>query len=335
MEDKIYHTAKLNAALAALEKRGIDTAHVFEGTELEPHALKDGALRVSSAQILHALRNISERFWHPHLPYEIGSHIRISAYGMYGYAVLCSTNYLETVAFARKFHHLAAPTSRLAFSFEDGAQGWEAEPLGAAYADRAFYTFLVNLQMGIFNALHNDVVGDRFHSDLIELRYPEDSDYTLPPQAAKEIRYGAAQNRFHVSSDWFERPLERGNTVIFQSVVQMCERELSELSQQNAISAQVRNTLLQSGYLSSSMEEIADRMNLTSRTLRRHLKREETTFSEIVDMTRTELAVKYLREADLSIEEIARVLGFSETASFVRAFKRCTGKTPKAYRISA
>lgn len=333
MNHEVYQTTKLHAALEVLNARGIDTAHVFEGTGLDSAAVETHAFRVSSSQILRAFKNISDKCWDPYLPYDIGSNVHLSAYGLYGYALLCCTNYENAVDFATRYHHLAAPTVDMDFTFADGEQGWNIEPVASDHVDPSFYAFLVCLQVGIHRSLHRDVMGPEFEPHLLELRFTERTTYSIPPEAAGKIRFGTARNRFHVAPEWIYRKLELGNALTFQQIVQICDTELSELLMYDGLSGQIRKVLLENAAFSSNMDAIAKHLGLTSRTLRRHLKQESTTFSSIVDSTRAELALRYLRSAELSTEEIAYILGFSETASFVRAFKRWTGKTPRTYRM--
>lgn len=333
MIHKVYNTAKLHAALDVLRASEIDTRHVFDGTGLNCEDIANEQFRVSSLQILHAFKNISDRCWNPYIAYRIGSNVHLSAYGLYGYALLCSTSYRDTVAFAKKYHYLAAPTVEMNFVFDDQEEGWDIEPVASDHVDHRFYAFLVCLQMGIHRSLHRDVMGPEFQPHLIELRFDDSSEYRIPAEAADTIRFGAPRNRLHVRTDWIDRRLELGNELTFKQIVQICDTELSELVMQDGVSGQVRKVLLENAAFAANMDAIATHMGLTSRTLRRHLKQESTTFSDIVDSTRSELALRYLRSADLSTEEIAYVLGFSETASFVRAFKRWTGKTPRTYRM--
>lgn len=333
MRERIYNSAKLFAALTVLSERNLDVEHMLKDTGLFLKDIQNEKLRVSTYQILRAFKNISEKQWDPLLPFEIGCSVHVSAYGLYGYALLCSTSYRDTIKFAQKYHYLAAPTAEITFVFENDCGGWDVEPIAASQVDREFYAFLVCLQMGIYHSLHQDVMGNGFFSHLIELRFGTDVDYAIPDWAASEIRFCAAHNRFHVSEEWMDRKLELGNELTFKQVVRICDAELSELVMQDGVTGQVRKILLENAAFASNMDAIADHMGMTSRTLRRHLKLENTTYSEIVDSTRTELALRYLRTADLSTEEIAYVLGFSETASFVRAFRRWTGKTPRNYRM--
>ena len=335
MRERIYSPAKILAALEFLREREIDTAFVFKDTGIIKSELFNEKMRVSSYQMLRAFKNICVRNLDPYLPYEIGRSVHLSAYGLFGYAILCSTSYRDTVEFAQKYRYLAAPTSEIVFEHDEGEEGWGVEPIAAAQVDKEFYAFLVNLQMGVYHSLHQDVMGGAFYSNLIELRYDEDSPYKLPKGAAKEIRYGADRNRFHVPKEWLDHKLELGNELTFKQISRVCDAELSELVMQDGVTGQVRKVLVENVAFASNMDVIAENMGMTSRTLRRHLKLEKTTFSEIVDSTRTELALRYLRAAELSTEEIAYVLGFSETASFVRAFKRWTGKTPKNFRMAA
>jgi AraC-like DNA-binding protein len=68
------------------------------------------------------------------------------------------------------------------------------------------------------------------------------------------------------------------------------------------------------------------------RTLQSQLSDRELKFSDILEGQRTELARGYLERDDLSLDDVAAMLGYSEQSSFGRAFKRWTGSTPQRYR---
>ncbi len=79
-------------------------------------------------------------------------------------------------------------------------------------------------------------------------------------------------------------------------------------------------------------ERVADKFNMTVRTLQRHLQQAGTSYQEILDQLRQELARHYLLHGDLAIQDIASYLGFTESRSFHRSFKTWTGLTPGEYR---
>ncbi len=83
-----------------------------------------------------------------------------------------------------------------------------------------------------------------------------------------------------------------------------------------------------------SMDIVADRLHLNTRTLRRHLSAEGMTFIQIREEVRQVLAEQYLALPKASVEQIAEWLGYAEPASFIHAYKRWHGKTPHAMRLN-
>lgn len=82
-------------------------------------------------------------------------------------------------------------------------------------------------------------------------------------------------------------------------------------------------------------ETVAARLGLSQRTFARRLSAEHTNFSEVTEQLRADLARRYLADPQLTVSEIAWLLGYREVAAFSRAFKRWTGKTPRDARDAA
>lgn len=81
--------------------------------------------------------------------------------------------------------------------------------------------------------------------------------------------------------------------------------------------------------------DVADRLAIGQRTLQRRLSERGTTFRRLLDSTRRDLAAQYLADPELSLTEVAYLLGFAEQASFYRAFRRWYQSTPQAHRGQA
>jgi AraC-like DNA-binding protein len=81
-----------------------------------------------------------------------------------------------------------------------------------------------------------------------------------------------------------------------------------------------------------SFDLVAERLRISSRTLRRRLEQEGTSFRELINELRAHAAIKYVRDTDLTIEDIAFALGFSDAAAFRHAFRRWTKSAPHEYR---
>jgi AraC-like DNA-binding protein len=82
----------------------------------------------------------------------------------------------------------------------------------------------------------------------------------------------------------------------------------------------------------ANIDAVASKLGLSRQTLFRKLKTEGTTFEKVLDALRHKLAVDYLRGEKTSVNETAYLVGFSDPSAFSRAFKRWTGKSPRAMR---
>ena len=81
-----------------------------------------------------------------------------------------------------------------------------------------------------------------------------------------------------------------------------------------------------------SLEQVAEKLHASPRTLRRKLAQEDTSFQELTTEVRSTLAKELLLSGKFSIDQVAERLGYSDSAAFHHAFKRWTGKSPSSYR---
>ena len=106
-------------------------------------------------------------------------------------------------------------------------------------------------------------------------------------------------------------------------------------SSEESIIARVRaalGDLLPSG--AASADAVCKRLGMSKRSLQRRLQEQGRSFQDLLDETRTTLSMRYLKETDLSIEEISYLLAFRDPNSFYRAFHGWTGMTPTEARKS-
>ncbi|MDB5969181.1 MAG: AraC family transcriptional regulator [Hydrocarboniphaga sp.] len=94
----------------------------------------------------------------------------------------------------------------------------------------------------------------------------------------------------------------------------------------------VKQRLSEDRSLNLSMDDVAGRLHIHPQSLRRRLSEEGTSFKTIVMELHRDTALHHLGKRNISIEEVAFLSGFSETSTFIRAFKRWTGLTPYTYR---
>src|SRR6202142_3209863 len=120
-----------------------------------------------------------------------------------------------------------------------------------------------------------------------------------------------------------------GKSIAYQRDCRRMMRELSE----RTLCETVRRMLLQCTDASPSVVQMASMLGMSIRTFRRRLASQNTTFLQILDEVRFQLAVRYLEDRQLTTELIAQKLGYSESANFRAAFRRWTGSSPRHFDV--
>ncbi len=333
--EKIYEPTKLAAVVDLLAGQGISPRAVLQDLDVPPDALHSAKTLISLKQLLLACQNAIRLSNDPHLPYRIGTTIHVSAYGMYGYAILCSTDFRKTMAFATSYHALAAPLGRMSFS-EDGATAtWTFEPIVHAAIDRQLYRFLVELQIGIFISLHRDVMGPAFMPREIALAYEPADDFGVTDELTGcPLLFGQTVNRMTFDAKWLDEKPTLGNRTTYAAVAALCDDLLSDLALRTGTAGKIRAILLQNIAHRPTLEAAAATLGTTTRTLRRQLRHQGTSFRALLDELRSQVAMKYLRETAMTNEDVAFALGFTDAANFRHAFRRWTGRTPSEFRTT-
>ncbi len=303
---------------------------LLEGLDLTVEQLAEAGARVTSEQIATLIRRAIGLTGEPGLAYLMGLHMRVSSHGYLGFAAMTAATAREALELAVRF----APTKTDAIGLELHVEGASASltfeeriPLGEA---REFV--IVALMVGIVQ-MARAMVGDEVtgHADL---DFPEPPYFHRFAQLLPGwVRFGQPSNRLVFDASILDRPLKMADPIGMKLALEHCERELRSLGSGGRTIAKIREILpLAVGF--RSLEEVAKRMHVSPRTLKRRLADQGTSFSSILDDMRRERAMLLLGDPSLSLDAIAERLGYSDAANFTRAFRRWTGKTPGMVRRS-
>ena len=136
-------------------------------------------------------------------------------------------------------------------------------------------------------------------------------------------------------SELLNRPLPQSNPALRKQLESQVEQQLIAAggAQFDPLLQQVQSHISKS--LADGVpdiDQVSAALNLSTRALQRKLSDLDTSFSHMLDGTRKELAMSYIRQAHISLTEVAFLLGFSEQSAFNRAFKRWTEQSPSAFR---
>jgi AraC-like DNA-binding protein len=120
---------------------------------------------------------------------------------------------------------------------------------------------------------------------------------------------------------------------VHEALRAVAERRIRRLTQDASFTSRLRDLLIEQGRTQQpDMDRVARTLGLSKRSLRRRLVAEGSSYKTVVKEALALVAKQYLRDKRLTIQETAYEMGFADTSTFHRAFKRWTGRTPSVYR---
>lgn len=147
------------------------------------------------------------------------------------------------------------------------------------------------------------------------------------------VSFNQTSNILRFSSDALEYKILLANKDLLTALETQAEQLLTELDNQETLSAKAQREIIKKLKGDApTIGDIARALGMSERSLQRELNAEGTSFREVLDRARQDLALRHLRNKKTSVAEVAFLLGFSEPSAFHRSFKRWTGQTPHAFR---
>jgi AraC-like DNA-binding protein len=275
-----------------------------------------------SQQIIELLQDETHGF--------LSSPMRPGTFAMMCYASIHCPTLGQFLQRGQEFYHIVSDSLQLEISTEDDLTSYKLNPDTESKDPNHVMTISL---LGIIHRLSCWLVGKNvnLHSVSFTHSRPEHANnYNLLFKAP--ILFDQPENCICFSSSYMDMP----NTQTEQSL----EEFLSIPSLNLMTIPDYHNSLVEKIRLMikkdvethfPDLELIAEKLELSSATLRRRLRTEGTSYQIIKDDIRRDTAIYYLSRGSLSIEQVAEKVGFTEATSFYRAFKRWTGVTPRDY----
>lgn len=309
-----------------------DVTHgeLLAGTGIDYAALADPSTRIG----LETLGRIGKRAialtGEPGIAFYMGLHMRISWHGFLGFAAMTAPTVREALQLAERY--ASTKTGALSLHLvEEGDEGFlvieERVPLAPEVRE-----FLVVALFSGLKQIGEALVGGPFRADI-------DVAFSAPPYLDRfrefvpgELRFDQPISRARVTRAFLDTAIVSADPMAMQLARDQCERELAALGPSLGIVDQVRKLARPVDGSMPGIDEVASRLHVSTRTLKRRLAERGTTFSELAENVRHNEALVLLGDPRLAIDDVASRLGYSDTANFARAFRRWTGTTPGAYR---
>ncbi|MBO9651489.1 MAG: AraC family transcriptional regulator [Variovorax sp.] len=328
-----YPPYQIAALLRLLGAHGLQPRAVLDGTGLDVAALDDVACRTSVLQHLGAWRNALELRFAPDLAFQLGRGLHLPDHGTCGLMLLSCESVADYFRLAQSYQGLMASALILEARTEAGNALWVASEGVVRDLPESLRMFLVEQQFAQLVTQIHDLLGPAVRPTLARFAYP------APPHRSLYAEHLQCPCVFgwHRNELRFEDPLlslrpRLANAFTASALQTACEGLLAEIEDSLSFAGKVYQTLRLLPDPGAGMKTVASTFKMTERTLRRRLAGEGTSYSNIADQVRHAMATQHLQRPGASVEQIALITGFSDSANFRRAFVRWTGMTPAQFR---
>ncbi len=316
-----------------LDARGLDSTALFIEVGLDPEIMRDPNGRYPVSRMSRLWKLAVQTSGDPCIGLHAAEYVQPTTFHSLGLAVLASQSLEDAMRRGARFSRIVSNAVDVSVESTDmGVKQVVRFREDVRQVDEAIDLYMAStLKMG------HILTGGKAQPMQLRLRR------SVTPEMEVEFRsffmapieFEAEENSFLISHELAQRPLAMANPALARQNDQVVMQYLAQFEDAN-VSEKVRAELisrLPAG--EPSRGEVASALNFSEKTLQRRLRDEGTSYQDILDETRRELAQHYLSESHASVCEITFRLGFADQSSFTRAFKRWTGCAPGAFRAQA
>lgn len=313
------------------QAHGAKLSVCLEGTGISPAMVRDTETEIALEQELRLIRNVIAALPQVEgLALEVGSRFQITDFGIWGYALFSSRSLREALRTALRYLDLSAVFGELDFD-DRGSEAYVRMDYRKVPAD--VRQFAIERDAASFWRLQRLI--DPRPAPPLRMLF----EFPAPPYAQRYLElmgtkpeFGAKETMFVLNPRVFDQPLPQANEATARMCEAECQKLLARRRARSGTSARVRDIILRRPAQAADMEVVSAELCMTSRTLRRHLADENTSFRTLRDEVLMTLAEELIGTAHMKLAEVAERLGYSDAAAFSHAFKRWKGVTPGAAR---
>jgi AraC-like DNA-binding protein len=294
-------------------------------------AIDADEIQATEAMVQGALEAAAETLSEPHLSLRLPADLPLRRYGLAELAARSTPTLREGLARMAKYASLVHPAIVCELDEREGEARWiqrtPARPRGIGrHAHEYALAYVLTVARRDTGAT---LAASR--AWFVHARPPD-----IAPLhrffATRELAFGCEDSGFAVAASALDLPMKSGDARLLATADDLAEAALRARPQTTSLAslaaAQVEALLPND----ATMGAVARAMHMSPRTLQRRLDAEGASFSEIVDEVRERLARRWLADETRTLADVAFSLGFSDLATFSRAFKRWAGKPPGAWR---
>jgi AraC-like DNA-binding protein len=323
--------------LRAAEIAGIDFRPMLKAANIYPEVLEDNNKRVPGESLQHLLELLIPASGDPCFGLHCAHLIEPASYSVLGYISMNCATLRQTLANTSVYEKIVGDMGVSTTEISEGfvLQRWDCRFRNPLVKRHLVENILGSWEVYLRTFMHLD--SGLAECVWLEHSAPEDSsliqDYV--DIFGCEVLFNQRASGIYFREALLDTPLPQADKKLLRTLLDHATQVLTEIDRDQPITIQVKNLLrLTLKEREPSSEQIAEILNISSRTLQRKLNAENTQYKSVLNDVRLELALYYLENTSLSLDQIAHELGYAEARSFYRSFKQWTGNTAGSYRAS-
>ncbi len=324
-------TQKLQFIADVFKSMNIDLRPIFlDDTDAYAQG-KMASEKIAVSELVAIYKRIVQ--YHPScMSVRLGSRILARHYGLYGCVLMCQNTIKDAIQFAIRYHQMVTRTTDMIL-LKESDETYQYIAKDVLHVPE-LKNFNLEFQCAIHLALIRHLADD---PDLKPVALNLECEHVSNIEVFEEffacpIHFNQAMTSLELSAEQMAINLPKRNASVIPILLKTCDDELSQQLMVNDFLLSVYKWVSQNAHRNIASSAMASEMGMTDRTLRRKLASYNTSYSEICREVKSKLAQKYVHETQLSFEDIARSLGYTEIANFRRAFKMWTSQTPSQFR---
>ena len=310
-----------------------DLPRLLRGTGLPTEILLAGdESRMTGQQQVRVLANAQEIGNAPHFGLRLGRKLEPSTHGPIGYLALASPDLRTALQSLRDFLPIRIPFAQLDLN-EDG-QFLSCGLTILLQAGPNESQMLVESFVMIIQGLVESFLGRKLTEAMVHVDFPRPAYIDIYPQFIHSlVRFEQERSCVMIPSSLLREPNPAGNSDSYAAAREMCATLLEQVPPTSlSMTDRVKRILLAHPSGSVSEEDVARSLYVSKRTLARRLKQEGSGYRQVREEILSDMSARHLLDDRLSVESIAALLGYHDSANFRRAFRRWHGCSPQEFR---
>jgi AraC-like DNA-binding protein len=321
------------AVLCALAAdRGLDPDRCLQDSGIDRSRLADSDAEITASQELALTERIVDALDDPEgAGLDAGARYRLSTYGIWSYALLSSRTVRDAHAVAMEFIDLTYAFTKISAIEEPGELLVRYDDLVPRLPEPV-RRFVLERDLAAALTIWREGLAQPISPLRVRLALPVPRD----PARFEQVfgvtpEFEADRTVLTMDARLLDMPLPQASELTAKMCIAQCTEILDRRRARHGLSGRVRDELLLDVRRIPTQEEVASRLFMSIRTLRRQLAAEHTTFRALVEDTRQGLAEELLGTGRLTVEQVAERVGYTEASSFVHAFRRWNGMAPRRW----